>query len=69
MLGLIFAILLAVFVIKAIILAVRLAWGLFRIIIRIVFFPLALVWMVASGLMTVALPLVIIAVVIVLIVK
>lgn len=69
MLGLVFTVLLAVFVIKAIVLAVRLAWGIIKVLACIVFFPFILIGLVTAGLMTVALPIIIIAAVIILLVK
>ena len=69
MLGLAFVILLAVFIIKAVFLAVRLTWGLLKILVRIVFFPAILVGLVVGGLIKLALPLIIIALIVIFMAK
>lgn len=61
MLTLFFIVLLVSFVLRMIALAVRLAWGLSGILLRIVFFPLALVLLAFSGLIRIGIIVLIIA--------
>lgn len=61
MLGVIFAILMLALCGKLIMLAIKASWGIFKVLVCIVFFPVILVVLFASGLIWLAIVLAIVA--------